>query len=62
MISYSHSKEDYLKGVAEDVHECGSLARRDVLSNAYLPGMQYDWGVRPVLHAPHDGPLLMRRI
>ena len=61
MISYSHSKEDYLKGVAEDVHEHGSLVRRDVLSNAYLPGMYYDWGVRPVLRAPPDGPLLTRR-
>ena len=49
VISYSHSNEDYLKGVAEDVHEHGSLPWRDVLSNVYLPGMYNDWGVRPVL-------------
>ena len=51
-----------MRGVAEDVHERGSLLQRDGYSNAYLPGMYSDWGVRSVFRAPPDGPLLMRHI
>ena len=61
MIPPSPTERERKDG-GQDVQIHGSLPEPDVLSNAYLPGKQYDRGVRPVLRAPQDHVPLTRRI
>ncbi len=54
MIHSSHSE-----GGTGNVQEREENGRRHVLSNADLPGIQCDWGVRRLLCAPPDDAMLL---